>query len=779
MSHRTKLSLDTSIAFRESPRAWEQGLPVAAGNVGAVLYGVHRNHRVMLSHKKHWLPMIQRDLPDYSAHRAEMIRLCEAKQYEEADAYWMHCRETEGLDGFCWHDSNHPAAELHIEGDLGVAFHTKHILDCARGEGRIEWASASHDSTGGELSALAIQGLNVPEVIVMRWTATGDSGVRGRISLNALPVGKARGMGGERLDAYVSVAAGYDGVDQIVTGTYCTGERYQTRARVYVDGVAIESTGEDWCLTEGAEATVLITISDPELGTPEAQDLGAKLTATWNDLSVLLEAETRRFSEVYNRSSIELGATAESRASLTDSLLERVRLDRDDLDNALCEKMFSVGRYLIWSASQPGAFPSHLQGAWNGWYDAPWQCGYTQDENVQIHYWQVFGGNMQEASQAYFDYMERQLPSWRENAQKIHGLPGVVATINASRHGLQFHGGRNWPWDWYTGAAGWLAQFYWDHYLYTGDTDFLREKTLPLLKEIVTFYEAYAGRDEAGAWSCVPSISPENTPKGRKHKLCNTTTMDVSIAKEVYTNLIQTCELLDVDEADLLTWKATLESLPAYKLNADGAVKEWMDDDLLDNYRHRHQSHIYPVFPGHEVNPDMNAELLPAFATAVEKRLIVGMQDQVGWSLSHMVGIFARLGDGERAYDCLKELANGFLERNLFSYCQPGQIAMNLDGILGGSAGIQEMLLQSYPFGSSFVVRALPALPKAWPDGSFRGLRVRGGGEVSVTWQDSSVTRLELKNGGRAQTYHFDFNGARVTADLAAGETWAFESMPL
>jgi alpha-L-fucosidase 2 len=774
MSDQSKSFPNSSISFRETPRAWEQGLPITAGNVGAVLYGVHQDHRVMLSHKKHWMPGIQRELPDYTAHRDEMLRLCHAGKFAEADAYWMRCREAEGLPGFWWHDSNHPAAELRIEEDLGVAFQTRHVLDCSKGQGRIEWVGAGHDSVDDVESVLCIQGLNAPEVIVLRWTASGPQGVLGRISLNALPIGRARGMGGERLRDYLSMEQGVDGSDQIVTGTYCTGERFETRARVYVDGKILEVDDEEWCLGGGAEAIVLIAVSEPESGTPEVQDLAGRLTAVWETLDADLHEASERFAEVYDRVSIDLGASDATRAQLTDGLLERVRSNRDDLDNALCEKMCSVGRYLIWSASQPGAFPSHLQGAWNGWYDAPWQCGYTQDENVQLHYWQVLGGNMHEASQAYFDYMERQLPDWRENAQKIHGMPGILATINASRNGLQFHAGEDWPWDWYTGAAGWLAQFYWDYYLYTGDRAFLKDKAQPLLKEIVIFYEAYASEDAQGQWACVPSISPENTPDGRSNKLCGTTAMDVAIAKEVYTNLIHACELLELDEPDLGTWKATLARMPAYKLNEDGAVKEWMDDDFKDNYRHRHQSHIYPVFPGYEVNPDQHAELLPAFASAVEKRLVVGMQDQVGWSLSHMVGIFARLGDGERAYDCLKELASGFLERNLFSYCQPGYIAMNLDGILGGSAGMQEMLLQSYPFGSDFVVRVLPALPKAWPQGSFTGLRVRGGGAVSATWQESTVTRLELKNGGSAQTYHFDFNGERVTADLAAGETWEF-----
>ena len=461
-----------------------------------------------------------------------------------------------------------------------------------------------------------------------------------------------------------------------------------------------------------------------------------------------------------------------------DELLERVRFNPDDFSNALAERIFSMGRYLIWAASRPGAMPSHLQGAWNGDYAPPWMCGYTQDENVQVHYWQVLAGGMPEATEAYFNYIERQRPDWRENARKIHGLDGVLATINASRTGLQFHAGENWPWDWYTGAAGWLAQLHWDHYLYTGDRDFLKRTTVPLLKEIVTFYEGYCSRDEAGRWSCIPSISPENIPIGHSHRICGTTTMDVAIAKEVYTHLIHACEILNLDEPESPRWRETLKSLPEYKINEDGAVKEWMDETVEDNYHHRHQSHIYPVFPGWEVNRDRHADLLDAFATAVDKRLVVGLEDQVGWSLSHMAGIFARLGQAERAYQCLRQLASRFLEINLFSYCNPGYIAMQLDGTLGAAGAMQEMLLQSYPLEDLFVVHVLPALPAAWADGSFRGLRTRGGAEVSAKWRNSRLVKLEIK-ATRDVCLLIRSEATEQRVDLTAGGCIEFGELPV
>ena len=768
---------NNTIWIKEAAHNWEQGLPVSSGNTGAVLFGEYRNRQVLICHKKHWLPLMEHKLKgaaprDMTPYREKMLELCNAGKFAEADAYWYECREQVGLDGFVWYDPIHPAAKLVVRDDTGVAFETRHIIDAPQNEARIVWESSEHDGNGLSTNSMALNPVSDPELIVFDWHSSGGEGARGIISLEALPIGKLRLMGGEPVSDYIRVEESCDGTDLVVTGTYATGEQYEARARVYIDGeVADHADGE--VFVRGAKRVrVLMAVTDPECGSPTEHNLGQVITDAFATLDEKVESDRAAFADVFNRVTIDLNGDSEERELPTDALLEQTNRDREALTPALCEKIFQAGRYLIWSASQPGAFPSNLQGAWNGLYDAPWMGGYTQDENVQLHYWQLFQGNMFEATQPYFDYMERQIPHWRENAEKIHGLPGVLATINASRTGFQLHAGPGWPWDWFTGAAGWLAQYYWDHYLFTGDRKFLEEKTVPLLKEIVAFYEAYSSRDENGQWACIPSISPENTPVGASVKLCGTTTMDVAIAKEVYSNLIHACGILGLEDAGLETWKSTLESLPDYKVNEDGAVKEWMDDAVRDNYMHRHQSHIYPVFPGTEVNPDSHPELMEAFGVATRKRLQVGIKDQVGWSLSHMAGIFARLGDAENAYECIKELANGFLERNLFSYCMPGHIVMNLDGILGCSAAMQEMLLQSYPHNDLFVVKLLPALPKAWPDGSFSGMCVRGGAEVSAGWKGGKVESLTVTNNACPATFAFDVNGERAVVTLDANETW-------
>ena len=299
------------VHFRRPPLAWEQGLPVAAGNLGAMLYGCHRDHRVMLSHKKHWLPLIDRQLPDMSQYRGKMVELCQAGRFDEADAYWMACREKEGLAGFWWHDPNHPCAELQVIEDMGCAFQTRHELDCSTGEAQITWRSHSHEGTKGPVHSLSLRGLSRPQVVVLSWSAAAANQLHGGISLNALSLGHRRLMGGQRVQDYLDMREANDGTDLLVIGTYCNGKQFETRARVYADGKPIEPNEYGQCrFREASEIRALMVTSDPELGEPESQRLASQLDNVDRNFDAIVEKETHAFSSVYTRASIRLGCDA-------------------------------------------------------------------------------------------------------------------------------------------------------------------------------------------------------------------------------------------------------------------------------------------------------------------------------------------------------------------------------------------------------------------------------------------------------------------------------------
>ncbi len=232
------------------------------------------------------------------------------------------------------------------------------------------------------------------------------------------------------------------------------------------------------------------------------------------------------------------------------------------------------------------------------------------------------------------------------------------------------------PW---TEAAGWLASFYYDYYLFTGDKEFLKNRAVPFMKEVALFYEGFIVKDEHGKNMIFPSESPENQPadkvftdpvtgRRRSIRVQINATMAFAISKEVLNNLIRSCELLDIEKEGVERWKKLLADMPEYQINEDGAIREWMHPDFDDNYQHRHQSHIYPLFPGHEITEESSPELYEACRIAIEKRLTIGLSSQTGWSLAFMANVYARLGDGDMAVETLNILSRCCLGQNLFTY---------------------------------------------------------------------------------------------------------------
>jgi alpha-L-fucosidase 2 len=301
--------------------------------------------------------------------------------------------------------------------------------------------------------------------------------------------------------------------------------------------------------------------------------------------------------------------------------------------------------------------------------------------------------------------------------------------------------------------------------LFTGDKEFLENRAIPFLKETALFYEDFIVKDEDGKNMMFPSQSPENQPAnmvyfneetGRKERMRVqiNSTMAIAISKEVFTNLITSCELLGIEQEGVARWKAILADMPEYQINEDGAIREWMHPDFKDNYEHRHQSHIYPLFPGQEVTEENNPELYEACRIAIEKRLTIGLKSQTGWSLAHMANVYARLGDGDKAKEALDILSRCCLGQNLFTYHNDwrnmgvtlktiwgNSAPFQMDANYGITAAISEMLCGS----NADILRILPALPSDWTAGEFHGMLTRAGVRTSARWDmDKKEINLSL-----------------------------------
>ncbi len=467
-----------------------------------------------------------------------------------------------------------------------------------------------------------------------------------------------------------------------------------------------------------------------------------------DNYETLFEAHKKMHSKRFNAMSIKLSDN-------NDSPNEYLLLDayQNPASAELIQKLFDYGRYLLISSSRAGGYPANLQGIWNGDYHPPWSSLYGINENLEMNYWQGLPGNMKESMMAFYDYFDAHLDQFRYNAKQLFGCRGIyIPPFMSPESGIMRHTAPHvvhW-----TDAAGWLASFYYDYYLFTGDEEFLKNRAIPFMKEVALFYEDYIVKDQAGKNMFFPGQSPENQPEnmrvrdpetGREKsiKVQINPTITVAISKEVLTNLVASCERLGIEKQGVRRWKGILKDMPDYQINEDGALCEWLHPDFKDNYEHRHQSHIYPLFPGHEISLESSPELYKACKIAIDKRLVIGLQSQTGWSLAHMANVYARLGEGEKAKEALNILTRTCLGKNFFTYHNDwrymgvtlstfwgNSAPFQMDANFGISAAVMEMLCGS----NANMLRLLPALPGEWTKGEFKDMMTRAGIRTSMRW---------------------------------------------
>ncbi len=482
-----------------------------------------------------------------------------------------------------------------------------------------------------------------------------------------------------------------------------------------------------------------------------------------DDFDTLLERHTALHRPLMEQVDLSInGITA--LPDTNEHLLES--LDEDEKLNAALLRLFHYGRYLLISSCRPGAMPPNLQGIWNGDRHPMWASDYHNDVNIQMNYWQAPVGGLTEMMLALFDYYDSLIPDFRDNAQRVMGCRGILMGVSQTLSGL---GACHDPlWMTWTGGAAWIAQHYYDYWRYTEDDDFLRERALPFLREAALFYEDFA--DFSGEKAIfAPSMSPENNPSdGQNTSMAVNATMDIALMRELFTNLIAGCRHLNMWTEDADRWEKLLLKLPEYETDPEsGALREWLYPGLDENHNHRHESHLYGVFPGEEIGPDH--EMFEAVRISLEKRMVVGLNQQTGWSLGNMACVRARLGNGDEAFDALEILVRSCVGSNLFTYHNDwrsqgdtmfwGHPHLKNGSAWGGNhppfqidanmcipAAIMNMLLQLH----GNTVSILPALPSAWKSGKVKGLCLPGGVKVDIEWADckASVT-LHGKNAAR------------------------------
>jgi alpha-L-fucosidase 2 len=484
----------------------------------------------------------------------------------------------------------------------------------------------------------------------------------------------------------------------------------------------------------------------------------------------LKSAHIAEHQRLFGRMELNLGTVAPDVLSLpTNERLDQIR-NSGQIDQGLVETFFQYGRYLLISSSRPGGMPANLQGIWAWQMNAPWNADFHTNINIQMNYWPVEITNLSELHMPLFDLSEALVKPGERTAKVLYGARGWVV------HHLTDAWGYTAPADgpqgiWPMGAA-WLSQDPWEHYCFTGDKDFLSKRGYPLMKGAARFIidflvEAPAGTAFAGKLVTNPSYSPENSfflPNGDRSVFTYGATMDLEIIYNLLTNCIDATKVLNTDAEFRAECQKTLDRLAPIRISpATGRIMEWAEDYKEVEPTHRHTSHLFGLHPGSQITVVGTPELAAAARKTLEGRGDAG----TGWSLAWKINMWGRLQDGDHAFKLLYVLLSTKTLPNLFDNHPPFQI----DGNFGATAAIAEMMVQSQLKTSdgNFEIQLLPALPKALPEGSVKGLMARGGFEIDMTWKDGRLAnaRIKSKLGGKL---HLRLNKLAVDYDTKAGE---------
>ena len=490
-----------------------------------------------------------------------------------------------------------------------------------------------------------------------------------------------------------------------------------------------------------------------------AAGVGARLDAIGGDWDGLLERHAAVHRRLFLRTTLDLAPDAPAAPPMEQQLLDVA--STDELSAVTLQQMADFGRYLL-LGSAGGTTPSHLQGVWNGDHEPPWWCFYMANENVQMNHWQALTGGLPEVVRSLFDLYEGFLDDFRANARQLFGCRGIVvpAFITPDTGWMTTSTPHIVYW---ISGAGWLAQHFAELDRHFPDPEFRRTKLVPFLSEAVLFLEDFLHRNSAGDVVVCPSTSPENVPGnfaepsdgggmivGTVRLTCNAT-LDVAVARELIASLLEFASADALPAQRRARLASLVEGLPAYATDESGEACEWLDPRFGNHNQHRHLSHLYPVFPGREIDALADPEAAEPFRRAMHARGGIGLQQQTGWSLAHMANAAARLDEPERAMNCLTLLMKTCVGSNFFTYHNDHRgsgVTLDLiwgrrppfqvDANMGVTAAVYEMLFRSRPGR----IDLLPALPRSLPRGSASGLHGHGGVVVDLAW-DRHAGRLE------------------------------------
>ena len=756
---------DLLLWYRRPASIWEEALPIGNGRLGAMVFGGVADERLQLNEDSLWdgypldasNPEALRVLPEVR----RLLFRCEMAAAEKVAAASMLGNPDEVKP-------YQSLGELWIEapGAQGATDYVR-LLDLGQSLARVSYASEGVHYTR-ELFASAPAGM-----IIVRFTADRPGSLNLRMTLKRHQDAHCASAPGDPHSIQLSGQ-----IDRKDPEGRPRGIRFAAQVHAELEGGSASNKDGFLAIDHADAVTLYIAGATSYPGLPhlrseasESPDPEAACAATLararaSSYEQLKAEHIRDYQALFNRVTLTLG-TPQASAAPTDERLETLKLP-GTTDPALVALYFQFGRYLLISSSRPGNLPANLQGIWAWQMNPPWDADFHTNVNVQMNYWSAETTGLPEMQMPLFDLMDSLVEPGGRVAQIQYGARGWVV------HHLTDPWGFAAPADglvgiWPMGAA-WLAAHPYDHYRFTSDKEFLSHRAWPLMKGAARFIldflvEAPPESPVGGKLVTVPSFSPENAfrlPDGTEAKFTYGATMDLMIIRELLTNCIAASEILEIDDEFRAECQAALDRLAPVRINSStGRILEWVADYKECDPQHRHVSHLYGLYPSNQITI-ATPELMKASIKVLERRGDSG----TGWGLAWKINLWARLGNGDRAFTLLENLLRDRTYPNLFDAHPPFQI----DGNFGATAAVAEMLLQSHVQHQDgvFELQLLPALPTAWHQGSVAGLRARGGFKIDLSWAEGKLTSTTVYSCGGTQC-RVSYGGKAILVALAPG----------